>query len=235
MGRLCISILLLIPGSIHALTYTWQSRNAEPAFKIDIAENFRVSEIVKENGASIRFKTKKAIIEVRSFKTQGEKIDFSTLVNQKAARLSSEYTLVKLLAEKTSTHRPNFYLVNWELRRKGVTYIDQSGFMIVDGGILVVSCLARIEDSESYQYKFSNAIYSLRLLNEIADEPKTAHVKIEKLHLVDEMRRLIFTHMPSALSAYTPAEILPKATPQKPEKEILYDDNYILPDIENKK
>ena len=237
MGRFCIPIVLYIAGSLHALTYTWQSKNSEPAFKIDIAENFRVLEAVKENGVLIRFKTKRALIEVRSANTGADKIEFATLVNQKAAQLSSEYTLVKLLSERPSMHRENFYLANWELRRKGITYIDQTGFMIVEGGVLVVSCLARLEDTPSYQYKFSNAIYSLRLLNEVVHEPKIAQPKPEKSSLISAMKGLIFTHMPSSLPAFAPAEIMPKVTPlpKKPEKEIQYDDNYILPDIENRR
>ncbi len=218
----------LISGAGHAIPYQWESKSGESPFTLDVPETWRTWESVKRNGVIAQFRKGNARIEVRSFAGK-EKLTIPQIVNQKAARLSSEYPLVRLIEEKDSKFKENLHLSVWEVRSRGKLYREETAIVISDLGPVVVSCLIPRDQEDKYRTHCENAFYSLVLE---ADRGDATTGKKMKVNLVDELAKLYFVNIPGNLPVMPPEALMKTSTPQpeqQPTGPTMYDDNFILP------
>lgn len=216
---------------VVAIPYQWDGKAGESPFSLDVPEAWRILESPKRNGVIVRFRKAKVQIEVRSFAAK-EKATVQQVVNQKAARLSSQYSQVRLIDERDSKFRENLHLSAWEIRSGGRTYREETAIALAGEGPVVVSCFIPAEEYDKYRTHCENAFYSLSL------ESVMAKMKLEsatKSDLTIELARLYFLHIPGNLPVIQPESVLsPATTAPKPENKINYDENFILPDEKNK-
>jgi hypothetical protein len=231
--RPCRSLLLFFSVcALGAVPYQWEGKAGESDFTLDVPATWRVLESVKRNGVIVQFRKRGgARIEVRSFAAK-EPLTIPQIVNQKAARLASEFSWVKLIEEKDSTYRENLHLSVWEIRSGGKSYREETAIALDNSGPVVVSCLIPQELYARYRTHCENAFYSLSLE---ADKAGPADEKKVSGSLADQLARLYFVHMPGNLPVMPPEALINPAGPNKPSAApIRYDDNYILPDENNK-
>jgi len=217
--------------ALGAVPYQWEARAGESDFTLDVPETWRVLESVKRNGVIVQFRKRGgARIEVRSFATK-EPLTIPQIVNQKAARLASEFSWVKLIEEKDSTYRENLHLSVWEIRSGGKSYREETAIAIDNSGPVVVSCLIPTELYARYRTHCENAFYSL-----VLEANKGTPVEEKKVSgsLADQLARLYFVHMPGNLPVMPPEALMSPAGNKPAAAPIRYDDNYILPDENNK-
>lgn len=214
---------------LAAIPYQWEPRSGESAFTVDVPEGWRTWESVKKNGVIAQFRRRDARIEVRSFAGK-ETLTVAQIVNQKAARLSSEYTYVRLIEEKDSRFRENLHLSVWEIRRKNRSYREETAVVISDHGPVVVSCVIPMERYADFRTHCENAFYSL-----VLDAEKTDSGQRTKADIVSELAKIQYSNVPGSLPVIAPDTLMgvPAAAP-KPAGQIQYDDNYILPDSGNR-
>jgi hypothetical protein len=219
------------PCLVTAIPYQWDGKTGESAFSLDVPEAWRISESPKRNGVIVKFRKGKVQIEVRSFAAR-EKSSIQQIVNQKAARLSSQYSQVCLIDERDFKFREDLHLSVWEIRFNGKTYREETAIAQAGEGPVVVSCFIPVEEYEKYRTHCENAFYSLSL------ESVMAKMKLEsatKSDLMVELTRLYYLHVPGNLPVIQPDTVLsPAAVAPKPENKINYDENFILPDEKNK-
>lgn len=224
------SVLLCACSTLSAIPYQWEPRAGESAFTLDVPEGWRTWESVKKNGVIAQFRKGKAMIEVRSFATK-ENLTVQQIVNQKAARLASEYSAVRLLEEKESRFRENLHLSVWEIRRGGKIYREETAIAQSEHGPVVVSCLIPGERYGEYRTHCENAFYSLVL---DADKSSGSPAR-SKVDLISELQKLYYMNIPGSLPVIAPEVLMGAPSPQKPASNpIQYDDNYILPDASNR-
>ena len=224
LGLLCAS------AALSAIPYQWESKSGESAFTLDVPESWRTWEAVKKNGVIAQFRKGNARIEVRSFASK-ETLSVAQIVNQKAARLASEYPAVRLIEEKESKFRENLHLSVWEIRHRGKLYREETAIAQSEHGPVVVSCLIPADRYATFRTHCENAFYSL-----ILDADKTSESGgSTKVDLSRELQRLYYMNIPGTLPVIAPEVLMgtPATTP-KPANAIQYDDNYILPDSSNK-
>lgn len=224
LGFLCAS------SALSAIPYQWESKSGESAFTLDVPESWRTWEAVKKNGVIAQFRKGNARIEVRSFASK-ETLSVAQIVNQKAARLASEYPAVRLIEEKESKFRENLHLSVWEIRHRGKLYREETAIAQSEHGPVVVSCLIPADRYVTFRTHCENAFYSLVLDAEKSSE-SSGRTKVD---LAYELQRLYYMNIPGTLPVVAPEVLMgtPAATP-KPANTIQYDDNYILPDSSNK-
>jgi hypothetical protein len=223
-------VCALSAGPIAAIPYQWESKSGESPFTVDVPDTWRVGESVKRNGVIVQFRRGPARIEVRSFAGK-DKLTIPQIVNQKAARLSSEYSLVRLIEEKDSKFRENLHLSVWEIRSRGKMYREETAIALSDLGPVVVSCLIPGNEQDRYRTHCENAFYSLTLE---ADKGGDWDKKNSKNNLMNELAKIYFFHIPGNLPVLAPEALVNTPIPQKPAGTIQYDDNFILPDENNK-
>lgn len=222
--------LLCACSALSAIPYQWEPKAGESAFTLDVPENWRTWEAVKKNGVIAQFRKGNARIEVRSFATK-ENLTVAQIVNQKAARLASEYPAVRLIEEKESKFRENLHLSVWEIRHRGKLYREETAIAQSEHGPVVVSCLIPADRYAAYRTHCENAFYSLVL---DADKSPESGGKT-RVDLVSELQRLYYVNIPGTLPVVAPEVLMgAPATAPKPENKIQYDDNYILPDDASK-
>lgn len=215
--------------ALSAIPYQWEPKGAESPFTLDVPDNWRIWESVKRNGVITQFRKGNARIEVRSFAVT-ENLSVAQIVNQKAARLSSEYAFVRLIEERQSKFRENLHLSVWEIRRKGRIYREETAIVISDQGPVVVSCLVPGERYAEYRTHCENAFYSLTLdAEKSSDSPSRS-----KVDLTSELKSLYFLNIPGNMRVMSPESLLNTTQPQKPASAVQYDENYILPDDASK-
>ncbi len=228
--RTFLTGLLCASSALSAIPYQWESKSGESAFTLDVPESWRTWEAVKKNGVIAQFRKGNARIEVRSFASK-ENLTVAQIVNQKAARLASEYPAVRLVEEKESKFRENLHLSVWEIKHRGKLYREETAIAQSEHGPVVVSCLIPAERYAAYRTHCENAFYSLVLDADKSSEPggKT------KVDLTFVLQRLYYVNIPGTLPVIAPEVLMgaPAAAP-KPEGKIQYDENYILPDDANK-
>lgn len=202
--------------------YEWSSHAGEAGFRVEIPDNWRTWESRKRNGVVVQFRRSNARIEVRSM---AAKEGFSTqqVLNQKSARLSADYPMVKYLGERASRHTAELTLNMWEIHSKGQKYLEESAIYLAPEGPVVVSCFIPREEVEKYRTECENAYYSLSLGT---GEIKTTKVKSD---LAKELQNLYFLHVPGNLPLIEPASILGGQAPSTTKPPVQYDENYILP------
>jgi hypothetical protein len=225
---LFLTLFVAIPAlnKTHALTYQWESKTGESPFSLDVPEAWRTWESVKRNGVIAQFRSPTATIEVRSF-SSSETTTAKQIVNQKAARLASRYSSVRLLEERDSKYRENLHIAVWEIKSRGRSYREETAVIISDEGPVVVSCMVPTAEYEIYRTHCENAFYSLIL---DADRGPKDKGKNKISALVIELQKLHYLNMPDNLPVIAPEVLLntgPKPTVTKPTQ---YDENYILPD-----
>ncbi|MBN8221219.1 MAG: hypothetical protein J0L53_09860 [Spirochaetes bacterium] len=221
--------LIFTTAAAYAVPYQWESKSGESPFTLDVPETWRVWESTKRNGVIVQFRKGHARIEVRSFAGK-EKLTISQIVNQKAARLSSEYSLVRLIDERDSKFRENLHLSVWEIRSRGRLYREETAIVVADTGPVVVSCLIPRELEDTYRTHCENAFYSLVLEADKGDG--SAPGKRLKVNLVDELAKLYFLNIPGNLPVIPPEAVLKSIAPvsdQPATNPVQYDDNFILP------
>lgn len=216
-------------GATYAVPYAWQSKNGETGFELDVPEAWRIRESVKRNGVITQFQKGDARIEVRSFVGK-EKSEFSHIVNQKAARLASEFSFVRLVDERDSKFRENLHLSVWEFKTKGRLYRDETGIVIGESGPIVVSCVIPASRYTELRTHCENAFYSISA-GGASPATDTQTAKADRLA---DWARMYYVNMPGNLPVLAPeALMLTQPTKAEPSK-INYDENYILPDENNK-
>jgi len=227
---LLFSALCLFTGElVHAVPYAWQSKNGENGFEIDVPEAWRVRESVKRNGVITRFQKGDARIEVRSFVGK-EKSEIAHIVNQKAARLASEFSFVRLVDERDSKFRENLHLSVWEFKFKGKLYRDETGIVIGDSGPVVVSCVVPADRYAELRTNCENAFYSISA----GGSAPAGDNQPAKSDYMNDWAKIYYVNMPGNLPVLAP-EALMLTQPVAPEPaKINYDENYILPDENNK-
>lgn len=226
--RAVIFCLGAFSAPTFAIPYQWESKSGESPFTLDVPETWRTWESVKRNGVIAQFRKGNARIEVRSFAGK-EKLTIPQIVNQKAARLSSEYSLVRLIEEKDSKFKENLHLSVWEVRSRGRLYREETAIVIADSGPVVVSCLIPRELEDKYRTHCENAFYSLVL---DADKGEGNAGKKVKNNLMEELAKLYFVHVPGTLPVLAPENLMKTNTPTTSEpatNPVQYDDNFILP------
>ncbi len=227
--KILIFCLLPLTGAV-AVPYSWESKNGESAFELDVPEAWRVKESVKRNGVIAQFRRSDARIEVRSFASKGSD-EFAQVVNQKAARLASEYTFVRLIDERDSKFRENLHFSVWEFKARGRLYRDETGIVLSAEGPVVVSCVVPADKYIVLRTHCENAFYSISLDGKSSPSPDSTASKSD---LTAEISRIYYLNMPGNLPVIAPEALLgaqpQKVTPAKTD----YDENYILPDANNK-
>lgn len=221
--------------SVAAIPYQWESKSGESPFTVDVPETWRTYESVKKNGVITQFRKGNARIEVRSFAGK-EKLTIPQIVNQKAARLSSEYPLVRLIEERDSKFKENLHLSVWEVRSRGRLYREETAIVIAETGPVVVSCLIPRDREETFRTHCENAFYSLTLEADRGEEASPG--KRVKTNIMEELAKLYFLNIPGNLPVIPPETLL-RGTATAPETPtgpgpVQYDDNFILPDGINK-
>lgn len=220
--------LLCLATGLDAVTYEWSSRAGESGFRIDVPEGWRIWESAKRNGVIVQFRRGQARIEVRSM---AAKDSFSTqqILNQKAARLSAEYPLVRYTGERPSRYSAELTITAWEIRVKGKTFVEESAVYLAPEGPVVVSCMLRQEELEKYRTHCENAFYSLTLGGGQREK------QVAKSDLARNLQKLYLLHVPGNLQPLPPETLLGAPPPQtKAKPTIQYDENYILPAEENR-
>ncbi|HRP69648.1 MAG TPA: hypothetical protein PLY93_08970, partial [Turneriella sp.] len=175
------------------------------------------------------FRKKNAGIEVRSF-TSEKNHTLPQLVNQKAARLSSEYTQVRLIEERDSKFKENLHLSVWEIRTRNKVLREETAIVMANEGPVIVSCLIPKADEQQYRTICDNAFYSVVL--DASGEAVMPAQKTAKSSVVDFLTRLYFLHVPNNLPSIPPETIFDPPSQQNtvvPPRPIQYDGNYILP------
>ncbi|HNE18609.1 MAG TPA: hypothetical protein PKM44_01395 [Turneriella sp.] len=220
--------LLCLTAGLSAVSYEWGARSGESGFRLDVPEGWRTWESAKRNGVIVQFRRGSSRIEVRSM---AAKDSFSTqqILNQKAARLSAEYPLVRYIGERPSRYSAELTLTSWEIRVKGKTFIEESAVYLAPEGPVVVSCMVRQDELEKYRTHCENAFYSLALGGAQPEK------QVAKSDLTQNLQRLYLLHLPGNLQPVPPETLLTAPPPQtKPKPTIQYDENYILPAEENR-
>jgi len=230
--RLFIATSLVAAATLNAAPYQWQSLNGESPFTLDVPETWRTTESKKRNGVIVRFSGKKARIEVRSLADK-EITSAAQLLNRKAARLASTYNSVRLIDERESRFRENLHLSVWEIKAKGRVFRDETAVIIGNAGPVTVSCMVPQDEYETYRTFCENAFYSVSLETVIATlKPGETATNTD---LMIELGRLYFMHIPGNLPVISPdALIKSETTAPKPQNKPQYDENFILPDENNK-
>ncbi len=151
------------------------------------------------------------------------------ILNQKAARLSAEYPLVRYIGERPSRYSAELTLTSWEIRVKGRVFVEESAVYLAPEGPVVVSCMVRQDELEKYRTHCENAFYSLSLGGVKPEK------QIAKSDLTQNLQKLYLLHVPGNLQPLPPEALL-SAPPQQatPKPTIQYDENYILPAEENR-
>ena len=183
-SALLLLLCLILPPAVTAENYKWEPKGDEPAFSLDIPNDWEIDYLVKTNGSLVFFRHAEAVIEVRSYLSEDD-AEFQTLMNQKAARLSARYNDVRLINEKKSKYRSNMYLAAWRLLdEKNRLYIEKTAF-ISDGGeqVLAISCIAPRSAYNRYKVTFDNAILSLKLNEFEREEPKNGIFTLKSLYI----------------------------------------------------
>ncbi len=184
---------VLFSNSLLAATFTWQPRGDEPAFKVDVPNDWESDYLVKNNGAIVYFRDDAAVIEVRAFVADDD-ISSSRMIDLKAARLSARYTHVTLLAEKKSSYREGLYLSKWRMVHKNKTYIQTSGFIVEDDLILSISCIAPDYAYNRYRTVFDNALLSLSM----------AEIKVDKNAGLLKLKQFFIFNRPNSETNIVP-------------------------------
>jgi len=219
----------MLSAAAHAVPYSWESKNGENSFEIDVPDAWRVRESVKRNGVIAQFRKRDARIEVRSFVGK-DKSEFAGVVNQKAARLASEFSFVRLIDERNSKYRDDLHLSVWEFKSKGRLYRDETGIVLADAGPVIVSCVVPADKYSELRTHCENAFYSI---STSGSSPATTQTTA-KADMLADWARIYFVNMPGNLPVIAP-EALMVTQPVKAEPaKINYDENYILPDENNK-
>ncbi len=220
--------LLCLTAGIGAVSYEWTARSGESGFRLDVPEGWRTWESVKRNGVIVQFRRGNSRIEVRSIAAK-DSFSIQQILNQKAARLSAEYPLVRYIGERPSRHAAELTLTSWEIRLKGMTFIEESAVYLAPEGPVVVSCMVRQDELEKYRTHCENAFYSLTLGG---SQPEKS---VAKADLMQNLQKLYLLHMPGNLQPVPPEMLLTAPPPQTiPKPTIQYDENYILPAEENR-
>lgn len=220
-----LTALLCLPAGLGAVGYEWSSRSGESSFRLDVPEGWRTWESVKRNGVIVQFRRGAARIEVRSVAAK-DSFSIKQILNQKAARLSAEYPLVRYMGERPSRYSAELTLTSWEIRVKGRVFIEESAVYLAPEGPVVVSCMVRQDELEKYRTHCENAYYSLNLGS--GQTKKT----VEKSDLVKNLQKLYLLHVPGNLQPLPPEALL--SEPPETKTKIQYDENYILPAEENR-
>ncbi|MBL8032145.1 MAG: hypothetical protein JNJ69_00480 [Leptospiraceae bacterium] len=222
-----VTLLALGATAAGAIPYQWEPKAGESPFTIDVPDNWRTVEAVKRNGVIAQFRRRDARIEVRSFAAR-ETLTVQQVVNQKAARLASEYSFVRLIEERDSKFRENLHLSVWEVKRRGKLYREETAVVISDQGPVVVSCLIPANMYTQYRTHCENAFYSL-----VLDAEKGGDAPV-KADVYSALRNFSYQNLPGNLPVVAPDALMSSgagnAAPQKPPGAVQYDDNYILPD-----
>lgn len=230
--RQALAIWILCVCSASAMPYQWESQNGESPFSLDVPESWRAVESKKRNGVIVRFAGGGAHIEIRSLADK----DLSSqkkIMNQKAARLASQYNSVRLIDERDSRYRENLHLSVWEIKAGGKVWRDETAIIVGSAGPVVVSCMVPLESYQSHRTHCENAFYSVTLETVIATMKPGETVS--NSDLMFELSRLYFLNMPGNLPVLTPETLLKTpTTAPKPETTPQYDENFILPDEKNK-
>lgn len=220
------ALLIVLPlvwvPQLFAAAYEWSSHAGEAGFRVEIPEGWRIWESRRRNGVIVQFRRGNARIEVRSMAAK-EGFNTQQVLNQKSARLSADYPMVKYLGERPSRHAAELTLNMWEIHSKGKKYLEESAIYLAPEGPVVVSCFIRHEEVEKYRTECENAYYSLNLG---AGEPKE---KSATSDLAKELQNLHFLHVPNNLPVIEPETVLEGTVPSKSKPQIQYDENYILP------
>ncbi|AFM13374.1 hypothetical protein [Turneriella parva] len=222
------TLCLFAAQTLHAVPYTWQSKNGEAGFELDVPEAWRLRESVKRNGVITQFRRRDARIEVRSFVGK-DKSEFSAIVNQKAARLASEFTFVRLVDERNSKYREDLHLSVWEFKSKGKLYRDETGIVLADAGPVVVSCVVPAEKYAELRTHCDNAFYSLS-----TGGSAPAASSQSKADALADWARIYYVNMPGNLPVLAPEAVMGTQPAKAEPAKINYDENYILPDENNK-
>ncbi|GAB4439522.1 MAG: hypothetical protein OHK0011_22120 [Turneriella sp.] len=223
-----LAALLCLTAGLSALSYEWRAHAGESGFRVDIAEGWRTWESAKRNGVIVQFRRGSARIEVRSMATK-DSFSVQQILNQKAARLSAEYPLVRYIGERPSRYSAELTLTSWEIQFKGRTYVEESAVYLAPEGPVVVSCMVREDELEKYRTHCENAFYSLTLAGG-QPEKQTA-----KSDLTQNLQKLYLLHVPGNLQPVPPESLLSSPAPEtKVKPTVQYDENYILPAEENR-
>ncbi|MBV6494180.1 MAG: hypothetical protein LDLANPLL_02206 [Turneriella sp.] len=224
-----IMLFAAFSAPLLAQPYQWNSRSGESPFKIDIPENWRPIESVKKNGVIVQFRKGEARIEVRSF-VSDTALTIPQIINQKAARLASEYSSVRLIEERDSKFQENLHLSVWEIQTRNRFLREETAIILATEGPVVVSCLVPQSREKKYRTICDNAFYSLALEGDSHDNTLPAQ-KIAKASLMDSLGRFYFFHVPGNFAVLAPETVLqaPEISPPQTPRRIEYDDNFILP------
>lgn len=221
------AFLCLLTAELTAIPYTWSSKAGEASFSLDVPDGWRTWESVKRNGAIVQFRRGHARIEIRSMAAK-DGFSVKQILNQKSARLSGEYAVVKYLGERPPNHASELQFSSWEISAKGTTYIDETAVVLSPEGPVVVSCMVRADEKEKFRTHCENAFYSLSLTG----EGETKQVKAD---VTKQLQKIYFVHIPGNLPVVSPESLmLPQPAQTKPTPSIQYDENYILPDDKNR-
>lgn len=222
--------LLTAPASF-GIPYSWEAKNGESPFELDVPEAWRIRESVKRNGVIAQFRHGDARIEVRSF-TEKDNVEFAQVVNQKAARLASEYSFVRLIDERDSKFRENLHFSVWEFKRQGRLYRDETGIVLSSAGPVVISCVVPAAKYELLRTHCENAFYSITLDGKAES---TTNNDGHKTDLVAELSRIYYLNVPGSLPVLSPEALIGVQPTQAPAAiKTEYDENYILPNENNK-
>lgn len=219
-----IVFILAAALPLHAIQYQWESKAGESSFTLDVPETWRVTESVKRNGVIVQFRKAPARIEVRSFSAK-DQLTIPQIVNQKAARLASDYSFVRLIEERDSRYRENLHLSIWEIRARGHLYREETAIVVADTGPVVVSCVIPATAYAKYRTACDNAFYSLVLDGARSGGATSTPAKQDNLA---RLQNFYFLHIPGNLPVLAPEALMKDETPTKP-RPSNYDENFILP------
>jgi len=226
--RTCIlTALFCLPAGLSAVSYVWSSRSGESGFTIDVPEGWRTWESVRRNGVIVQFRHGTSRIEVRSMAAK-DSFSVQQILNQKAARLSAEYPIVRYIGERPSRYSAELNLTSWEIHFKGHLFVEESAVYLAPEGPVVVSCMVLKDNLEKYRTHCENAFYSLNLSGM---QPGKL---IGKSDLEQNLRQLRLLHFPGNVQPLPPETLLNAPPQTMPKPTIQYDENYILPAEENR-
>lgn len=217
---------LCLAAQTHALTYQWTSRSGESGFRLDVPESWRKRESPRRNGIIVQFRQGTAHIEVRSVSARGS-YGAQQIINQKAARLSAEYTYVRYVGEKPSRHPTELTLNVWEIQSGGTTFIEESAVYLAPEGPVVVSCRVRHDERQKYRTHCENAYYSLTLTGSPGEKPSAVDIAQD----AEKTQPAPAGVTPKPIPAQAPP-VAPAVQKQKPTPK--YDENYLLPTAEDR-
>lgn len=204
--------------SLSAVVFYWQPKGDEPGFTIDVPGAWKQASRARDGVANAQFerleKSGRIAIEVRAYSSEAS--DIEQLVLQLRTRLAVKFDRVYLLGRKGLHYRKDVEKQIWSAMLGKKKYTLTTAFVVQDGKVLQIICIAPANRAKEYALVFDNAFLSLNFSDGAPESGSGSAAKHEEVSSVPESTPTTTTPPAAAVPAVPAIPTVPSTGSKVP-------------------